>query len=146
MSLWSSGALGLLAGLVCATTLRTRPRPESGSPRLAWDDGTDRRNQNGPSWTQVEQRFLGLDASGHTMISIHKNGCRLDICCPEPGRYLVFHTSPGNRLDALQQVVPGPLLVGEALPMRVGGTDFLYPNGFLCEKADALRARWAAGR
>jgi hypothetical protein len=131
-------AIGFLRGArSSATTAGAAPR------RLAWDEGKARQVIANPSRPQVQSCLSSLDGATRTMMSLHRDGARVDVCCPKPGAFLVFHTSREAGRDVERQALPRPLatqLPGSPVQFRIGGSVLHYPDGKLVDPAIARAA------
>jgi len=111
--------------------------------RINWDDGPARNSLATPTWAAVQVRLQALDGSAHTMISLHRENHRLDVCCPEAGRYWVIHTGPGGKRPTVNQAFTGQPDTGGEVSARIGGMDFHYPDHLFVDLLTVLAAaRW----
>lgn len=73
-------------------------------------------------------RLDALNATNHTMVSIHNQHGRFDACCPQPDHYWAFQTENNGKHQHLYQLTPGLPNTNSETPARIGGWDFHYPN------------------
>lgn len=137
--LWLASALGWFGAAMLADTAgrwnATEPPPE----RVSWDKGDQQCTQAMPNSKQVTARLDALNGSDRTMVSVHLDGSRFDVCCPSPGKYWVFHTAQNTNAEPTQ-LIPNQPNTGNVVDARIGGQPFQYPDNLFIDQQTMLTA------